>query len=202
MGNSKLNDGQRQQLRALVDEMRRSIDYVSSVNTDEAELAALAEQARVLADALQPLSGDKALEHYNADWGDDLNNLLPSSPFTGRFNPLAPPVEMSTEGERVLGRVTFNRAYEGPPDCVHGGMVAAVYDQLLAAASVVGKAPGPTATLTIDFLAPTPLYQPLEFSAWIERREGKKVFICGECHHDGMLVSRCNGLFIQYFPQS
>jgi acyl-coenzyme A thioesterase PaaI-like protein len=115
---------------------------------------------------------------------------------SGRYSPLAPPVELSVEGSHVVGVVTFASAYEGPPGSVHGGIVAGVYDQLLAFANIVGGVPGPTASLSVQYRRPTPLGVELRFEAWTERAEGRKVWARGTCHVGGEQVSEAEGLFI------
>ena len=37
------------------------------------------------------------------------------SPMLGRANPLAPPIDLWLEGDRMVGTATFGAAYEGPP---------------------------------------------------------------------------------------
>lgn len=195
---SPLDQQQRTHLFQIVEELRGLIEASVSLNADTATLADLAETLAGVRQQMQALAGNRGLEHFNPQPGDDLNAALPTSPVTGRFNPLAPPVEMSMDGEKLIGRVTCGRAYEGPPNSVHGAVVSAIYDQLLAFANVFAGCGGPTAKLEVEFLRPTPLEQPLEFHAWIERRDGRKITTLGECYAGGELVTRCNGLFIQF----
>lgn len=102
------------------------------------------------------------------------------SPVIGRANPLAPPVELEVTTDRVIGTVTFGHAYEGPPGHVHGGWVAAAFDEVLGAVQAMSGNPGMTAHLEIDYKRPTPLHVPLRFEAWIDRVEGRKIFCT--CH--------------------
>ena len=62
----------------------------------------------------------------------------------GRANPLAPPIALELDDDRIVGRVTFGAAYEGPPGCVHGGYVAAAFDEVLGATQSLSGAPGMT----------------------------------------------------------
>ena len=50
--------------------------------------------------------------------------MIPFNPATGEFNPLANPIEMTVEGDRLVAEVTFSNVYESAPDTVQGGMVA------------------------------------------------------------------------------
>ena len=130
--------------------------------------------------------------------------MIAFSPVTGRYSPFSPPIEIALEAgpdqqPRVVGRVTFGEAYEGPPDSVHGGIIASSYDQMLAFACMAEDAGGPTATLTVRFRKLTPIRVPLRFEAWIDRIEGRKVFARGACYTpDGEAVSESEGMFVRF----
>ncbi len=96
-------------------------------------------------------------------------------------------------GRRTQGRVRFGAAYQGPPGHVHGAMVAAMYDDLLGSAQLVA---GFTGSITVTYLRPTPLHSDLEVAAWVNRVQGRKRWLRGTCHLDGILVSEAEGLFI------
>jgi acyl-coenzyme A thioesterase PaaI-like protein len=119
------------------------------------------------------------------------------NPLAGLSNPLAPPINMWIKDGRAVGRVTMGWAYEGPPGTVHGGYVAAIFDQFLGMAQVIGKQPGMTGTLTIRYHLRTPLNTELHLEAWIEQIEGRKTRVCGEIHVGDSLTASCEGIFIQ-----
>ena len=124
------------------------------------------------------------------------------SPFLGVLNPLAPPIHMSWSTEQgsteVCGTVTYPGAYEGPPGCVHGGFIAAGFDEVLGFTQAHANRPGMTASLTIDYRSPTPLHRELQFRGRIERIEGRKTFTSAELvvAADGRLCAQATGLFI------
>ena len=93
----------------------------------------------------------------------------------------------------IAGTVAFGPAYEGPPGHVHGGLVAAMFDELLGFAQLSG---GFTGTLTIRYRKPTPLNSVLSLKAWPDRVEGRKRIIKGTCHLGEILLSEAEGLFI------
>ena len=97
------------------------------------------------------------------------------SPLIGRSNPLAPPISLREENGRVLGEVTFGSAYEGPPGSLHGGYVAAAFDEVLGYAQSLTGSPGMTGRLEVSYRSPTPLHTPLRFEAWVESVEGRKI---------------------------
>jgi len=123
------------------------------------------------------------------------------SPLIGRSNPLAPPVVMHADADgTVHGRVTFGSAYEGPPGCVHGGLVAAAFDEVLGYAQIFSGRPGMTGKLEVSYRAPTPLHRELHFTARVDRREGRKVFVQCQLHAGDQLCAEATGLFISMRP--
>jgi acyl-coenzyme A thioesterase PaaI-like protein len=119
------------------------------------------------------------------------------SPLIGRSNPLSPPIVMSaTEDGSVTGRVTFGSAYEGPPGCVHGGYIAAAFDEVLGFAETFSNAPGMTGRLSVSYRTPTPLHVEVMFSAKITRVEGRKIFVAGQLHAGERLCAECEAIFV------
>ena len=60
----------------------------------------------------------------------------------GLSNPLAPPIRVRQSGERSAeAHARFGAAYEGPPGCVHGGWVAAAFDEVLGFVQSLGGQP-------------------------------------------------------------
>jgi acyl-coenzyme A thioesterase PaaI-like protein len=132
----------------------------------------------------------------SANSGDVLA-FFDQSPLIGLANPLAPPISLQVTGkDTVLGEVTFASAYEGPPGHVHGGFVAAAFDEVLGYVQSLSGAPGMTGTLTIRYRKPTPLHTPLRFEARYLRTEGRKVFTEAKLLADGVLCAEAEGLFV------
>jgi hypothetical protein len=132
-------------------------------------------------------------------------DLFPTSPVIGQANPVAPPAEFwSVEGENgvreIRGRVFFDYPYEGPPTCVHGGMIAALFDEMLGSANIIANHAGMTGTLTVRYRKPTPLLTPLQLEARCTGTERRKVFTWGGIFHDGELLAEADGIFISVQP--
>ena len=126
------------------------------------------------------------------------------SPMLGRANPLAPPIDLwlegSADGDRMVGEANFGAAYEGPPGCVHGGYVAAAFDEVLGSTQSLSGSPGMTGRLTVHYRSPTPLETDLRFVGWLERVEGRKIFTRGELWAGDRLCAEAEGLFISIQP--
>jgi hypothetical protein len=118
------------------------------------------------------------------------------SPMLGQANPLAPPIRLWLEGDRILGTATFGAAYEGPPGCVHGGYVAAAFDEVLGSTQSLSGSPGMTGRLTVHYRKPTPLQTELRFEGWIENVTGRKILTRGELRAGDVLCAEAEGLFI------
>lgn len=134
-------------------------------------------------------------------------DFFPNGPTAGWDNPLALPIQIwGVDGDEgafpeIRGRAIFTLAYEGPPTCVHGGVIALVFDELLGDANLIADSPGMTGTLTITYRAPTPLLTPLDLEARLERIEGRKIFTSGAIKVDGKVTAEAQGIFINVAPE-
>lgn len=158
-----------------------------------------------VADALEALAGrfahDRPRSIYEgmaeaAMSGGDIEPFFDHSPLIGLANPLAPPIVLEMGSDQVTGRVTFGSVYEGPPGCVHGGFIAAAFDEVLGSAQTFSGSPGMTARLTVNYRRPTPLRVPLVIEGRFDRKEGRKVFTTGRILADGQVTAEAEGLFV------
>lgn len=152
-----------------------------------------------MADAGGP--GDDGEDTYAKQGMQDPNDFFPYSPVVGRLNPIAPPVEMwraeGPAGQEIHGAATIGAPYNGPPDCVHGGVIAEIMDELLGCVCVTNGIGGFTGTLTVVYRSTTPLSQPLTLRGWHDRSEGRKVFAKGTIRHGDTLCVEAEGIFIR-----
>ena len=129
-------------------------------------------------------------------------DFFPTSPVIGFANPVAPPVKVEVaEGGGLAGTAFFDYPYEGPPTCVHGGVIAMVFDELLGAANIAAGCPGMTGTLTIRYRKPTPLRTELRLEARCIGRQGRKVTTWGGISHGEELLAEAEGIFIELVPE-
>lgn len=128
--------------------------------------------------------------------GPGEGSFLDYSPLVGGLNPLAPPLALRVVDGAVEGEVVFGRPYEGPPGCVHGGFIAAAFDEVLGFAQQFSGQGGMTARLAVSYRAPTPLGQPVRFRAMLERVDGRKIHVTATLHHGSTLCAEAEGLFV------
>lgn len=124
------------------------------------------------------------------------------SPLRGLRNPLAPPlrIERGTRADGtpcMVGRAVLSRAYEGPPHGVHGGFVAALFDEILGSAIGLAPPPGVTATLEVRYRHVTPLEQELRFEAWVAEDRGRRIVAVATCSAGETQTASAKGLFVR-----
>lgn len=133
-------------------------------------------------------------------------SFMDRSPFYGSMNPLSMPMSLEHDpsvGEfgGVVGRAVFTDLYEGPPAHVHGGFIAAAFDEVLGMAQSLTGRPGMTGRLTITYRSPTPLHAEIVYRGWVDRVEGRKIFTVGTSHMGDTLCSEAEGLFLSFPPE-
>jgi acyl-coenzyme A thioesterase PaaI-like protein len=182
---------------ALTDATRRVIQQLGSSSAGDdafAAASALVAEAAALLEAREHARRYGLAEGSFARIQDDRYDY---SPLVGALNPLAPPLHLHMDGSAVTGTVVFGDAYEGPPGCVHGGFVAATFDEVLGFAQTLTGTGGMTGRLEVSYRSPTPLHRPLTLRGWIDRVDGRKVLTLGTIHDGDRLCAESSGLFIQ-----
>jgi acyl-coenzyme A thioesterase PaaI-like protein len=120
-------------------------------------------------------------------------------PLRGIANVVAPPLVFGETLDRegtavVVARARFGILHEGPPRVVHGGIVAACFDEVLAVAQR-DTIQGFTTELTVRYPRSVPIGTDLEFTAWIETDDGRYAVGRGECRADGELRATAEARF-------
>ena len=187
---------------------RRVIDLVRRSKADPESMRVATAALKVVADQLERDATDGPFSQRDLVFGNDLGaeagfeppsdfaEFFPYSPLVGPLNPLSPPIEFRVDGGRIHGTVTYGAPYVGPPQHVHGGIIAATFDELLGSTNLVHMVGGMTGTLTIRYRRPTPVLKQIELEGWIDRVEGRKVFTQGEMRHNGEVTAEAEGIFI------
>ena len=202
-------DGQDERLAGdtrqhLASACRAIIDELASSTADSASFAAASDLVQQAVAILESSSHGRPYEGGEASLANYQESLfIDHSPLVGPLNPLAPPIAITIDGTQVTGLVTFGGAYEGPPGCVHGGFIAAAFDEVLGFAQGLSGNPGMTANLSVNYRSPTPLRQQLRLVGDIDRVEGRKIFVKGELRVDAddRLCAEATGLFLSMPPE-
>lgn len=97
--------------------------------------------------------------------------------------------------------VSFGPAFEGAPGRVHGGIVAAVFDDLLGAAMAGTQSIGFTGRLTVHYRAPVPIETEIAFRLETGVREGRKLHVHGDARLDDRVLATADALMILVDPE-
>jgi len=188
------------QKRRLAAAMRLVIERLVPSNAPVDELRRAAEGLERYAEQLKdhPRLRDARLYAESANAGD-VGAFFDQSPLIGLANPLAPPLTIGRKDDRHAHATgIFGSAYEGPPGSVHGGFVAAAFDEVLGYVPSLSGHPGMTGTLKVVYRSPTPLHPPLLFEAELERVEGRKIFTRARLEARGVLCAEAEAIFISF----
>jgi acyl-coenzyme A thioesterase PaaI-like protein len=171
----------RVEMRRLADSMRIIMERLVATAAPTETIIEVADQLARAASEMDNWPHGTLYEGFAeaANAGGDPHGMFEHSPFIGRANPLAPPMQLIEEDGEIHARVRFGSAYEGPPGCVHGGYIAGAFDELLGATQSLGGNPGMTGRLTVHYRSPTPLRADLRLRGVLERVEGRKIFTRG-----------------------
>ena len=197
--------GRETELRTMADAVRRLIAITVDSDADASATAEAATRLHALADSLASMvkqahppkhSGVVAVEDSHA------HDHFPLDVMLGLYNPLALPIEVMWEAPLARGAAIFTSPYEGPPNCVHGAIIAGGFDQVFNVANMKSGVAGPTAYLHVEYKRPTRLLHPLTFEGWVDRVEGRKSYCKGHIVQDDVVTCEAEGLFIQVSPEA
>ncbi|MFF0108163.1 PaaI family thioesterase [Streptomyces hirsutus] len=159
-----------------------------------ADMTAIAAQLDAVADRLT----EKALtvpERLAEMWRGE--GVTRHDPVTGPENALAPPLTLHGRDDgSIAGTVTLDLPYQGPPGHVHGGVSALLLDHTLGVANHWAGPSGMTAELTLRYLRPTPLFEPLTVTGRQVSVDGSRIRTAGEISAGGRICVTAEGLFI------
>lgn len=170
--------------------MRELNTLLLTADGDEDAFAALATALESQTAALRPLP-----ERAPQGW-ENLATL-------GVLNVKAPVLRADPDpDDPLLYRIrgTFGIADEGPPGCVHGGVLALILDQCFGAACGLHGSMAMTGTLNIRYERPSPLYTELTFFARVEQGEGRKFTVTGGVLNGDDLCARAEAVMIRPRP--
>jgi uncharacterized protein (TIGR00369 family) len=180
--------------------LRELVEAAVRTEVPVADLEAATGTARQLTGRLRAVSRDL----HDLPSVDDATGERWYSPVYGPGNPVAPPLEAEhTPDGRATGRVVLGQAHEGPPGLVHGGVVAALFDHMLARAVRAGGRGGLTAELTVTYRRPVRLGVPLLLTAKMVDADGRRTTARSRLVAEddpGTTLAEAEGLFVALRP--
>jgi len=162
----------------------RSLYHVHPGHNDDA----MATTAELLADAVDA-AGTLGL-------GQESQIRYTRSPLSGQMNPIAPPVSYEYGTNSITAAVRFHEGYQGPPACVHGGVVASLLDDALGRTRHLTGRNCVTGSLNITYKRPTPINADLVVNARIEEILERKFRVTGEIIYDSQITASAEAVFV------
>ncbi|MGI9604973.1 MAG: PaaI family thioesterase [Acidimicrobiales bacterium] len=195
-------------IRQLADEFAYrtfSTDQLTVLHAAVAQARDLARQgaARPLANRAQDFSGEMAKRVPEPALGEDhvFVHFL-RSPYSGPMSPLAPrDVTVWRRGDTVMAEVVLGSALEGAPGRAHGGAVAAVFDDIMGAVQRITGRMAFTRTLSVRYLAPFPVDDAVEITAYETEVDDRFFTAVAEARHRDRLVATAEAVFTQIGPE-
>jgi acyl-coenzyme A thioesterase PaaI-like protein len=173
---------------------------------DDAQLRQIADNARTITAQLVTTKRRDRLALMRAALGTDSFPITSAESgfadraVAGAANPTSVDIDVEFAPDEVIARVVLRRAFEGAPGRAHGGIVAAAFDDVTG--FVIGqlRRPAFTGELTVRYLAPVPIDEPLEMRARLEGTERRKLFITAEARHRDTVVATCRAIYVTVDP--
>lgn len=101
------------------------------------------------------------------------------------------------EGSTVTAQFVSRDAYRGFADAMHGGVVAAALDEIMAwTAILVADTMAVTARMELRFRKPAPPDGRYELVGTLVERRGKRLVMEASCRYDGVAVAEASALFL------
>lgn len=201
IGNGVEHGEQRESVHRLAEALRRVADELVRVDAEAADvdqllpLEDLADRLRHGVTDLPQVEGTPAAAPL------PVSHLAERSPVTGAANPAAPPLRVRF-GQTTVAHAIYGERHEGPVGGVHGGVVAASFDEVLGIAQMASGSAGYTGSLQVRYHAVTPLHTLVTFEAGVERVEGRRLHVWATATADGTRCAEATGVFVvnQHLP--
>ena len=173
---------------------------------------AIAEAMALIDQANETLGQGKVLpkEHrvlvFASEMVNDLGAKVPKdgeffeafslSPFSGQDNPLRPThMRYQRVGDEVHAEMIAGVAFEGATDRSHGGLTAAVFDDLMGALQRVVGHCGYTRSLEVVYTGRVPIDETVYFVARLDSFDDKTFTMTAEATHDSKVVATSKAVF-------
>jgi acyl-coenzyme A thioesterase PaaI-like protein len=128
--------------------------------------------------------------------GDPLQ-FDPFSAGGGRLHPASIGMRMRRDDTAaVIATSHVDPMFQGPPDRVHGGVVAVLIDEVMGTVNRMLGQRAYTARLAIDYRAPAPIDAELTFRAWLHDQHGRKVVLRADGRSEAGVFVEAEGLFV------
>ena len=126
----------------------------------------------------------------------DIFDMMDYDPMGGLSNPIAPQLQWGNESaDGVEGTIRLGEHYQGPRGRVHGGVLSWIMDAVLSRAMHACMKLGVTGTLSLRYMASTPIDTVLRCEGKLTGMEGRKLFIEGGIFNGDEQTVHAEGIF-------
>lgn len=128
----------------------------------------------------------------------NFTNDFDDRPVSGRASPYGLDLDLHRHGDEIEALVTLRSAHEGAPGRSHGGIVAALFDDVFGYVLGIIQVPAFTGDLYIRYQAPTPILKQLSCRVRKTGQERRKITMEGELTEvdTGTVVATAKATFI------
>jgi len=126
---------------------------------------------------------------------NDPGGAIPYAPITGPLSPFSAEGELGIVEGTVSGELLFSPVHAGPMGLVHGGMLAAAFDEVMALATLAAGLVGYTRQMKVDYLLPVKLDGPVRFEAIVTVAEGRDIEVRSNAQQADQTVARAHARF-------
>ncbi len=111
--------------------------------------------------------------------------------------------ETGTDPVQVVADYTVPARYQGYPGVVHGGIIAAMLDEVTSRTIFRGDPPRfvVTARLSVRYRKPVPVETPLRLTGRVVEEKGRTITVAGEIRRvDGTLLAEADAVIVEVDP--
>jgi len=128
-------------------------------------------------------------------------HLFSDSIVSGRANPMGMEASLWKEGDEAVMEVSLGPAFEGAPGRAHGGVMAALIDELMGQVLGILGTPAFTGRLSVTYRNATPLGVTMIGRARATEWKGRKITMVATMHAGETLIAEAEALFITVTPE-
>ena len=119
----------------------------------------------------------------------------------GSRNPDGLGLQFEFDGREVRTTVAFAKKFQGYRDIVHGGLLSTVLDEVMVTLLIKMGKLAATAELTVRFLRPLRVGEPVELRAWLLESRGRVFRVAAAAAlKDGTEVARAESTCVAVAP--
>ena len=103
---------------------------------------------------------------------------------------------LDQERQRFVSRFRLSKRYTGPPGYCHGGIIATILDDAMSKLNKLHDVVAATSRMTVEYLRPVPLQQPLRVESWALGNRGRRLTHAAEILDEKEnVLARSRGVF-------